>query len=465
MTLIKSVSGIRGIIGGRSGDNLTPVDIVKFTTAFGDWTKKTTGSAKIILGRDARPTGEMIAGLVRSTLMALGIEVIDIDLTTTPTVQIAVCDEKAGGGIMISASHNPVQWNALKLLGKTGQFLSPEEAAEVFKLAEELTSEFATTGKLGRYRRVDDYLEKHVDKIMKLPLVDVNAIRERNFRIVIDCVNSTGGLAVPLLLKTLGVQKITEMYCEVNGQFPHNPEPLPENITHICSEIKAGNFDLGIVVDPDVDRLVLVTEDGNPFGEEYTLVAVADYVLSVKTGVTVSNLSSSRALKDITLKKKGKYFPSPVGEANVVAVMKEKKAVIGGEGSGGVIYPPLHFGRDALVGIALFLSHLARFGKSASLLRATYPNYHISKNKIELNPKIDIDKILDEIKNKYKKFEINTMDGIRIDFDNEWVHLRKSNTEPVIRIIAESDMESKSQSLAQKLISDIREIIADNNES
>ena len=464
MTLIKSISGIRGTIGGVAGENLTPADIVKFTSAFGSWVSESGGSKKIIIGRDARPSGEMISGLVRSTLIGLGLDVIDLDLTTTPTVQIAVCDEKAGGGIIVTASHNPVQWNALKLLGKTGQFLSTEEAASVFAIAEENKVEFAVTPKLGHYKRNKDYLKKHVDQILALPLVDVEAIRARDFRIAIDCVNSTGGLAVPMLLNALGVDKITEFYCEVNGQFPHNPEPIPENITHICSEVKNGSFDLGIVVDPDVDRLVLVTEDGNPFGEEYTLVAVADYVLSQKPGTTVSNLSSSKALKDLTLKRKGKYFASPVGEANVVKVMKEKKAVIGGEGSGGVIYPALHYGRDALVGIALFLSHLAKTGKSASYLRSTYPNYHISKLKIELTPGIDLDKILDQVKDQYKKFEINTDDGVRIDFENDWVHLRKSNTEPVIRIIAESDMESKSQSLAQKLISDIREIITDKEE-
>jgi phosphomannomutase len=461
VTLIKSISGIRGTIGGLPGENLTPFDIVKFTAAFGHWVVNTTGNKKIIIGRDARPSGEMITGIVKSTLMALGLDVVDLDLTTTPTVQIAVCDEKAGGGIIVTASHNPVQWNALKLLGKSGQFLTASEAETVFKIADEGKEEFAANAKLGHYKRNDEYLKKHIAKILSLPLVDAEAIRARDFKIAIDCVNSTGGIVVPMLLKALGVEKVTEFYCEVNGQFPHNPEPLPENITHICSEIKNGSFDLGIVVDPDVDRLVLVSEDGNPFGEEYTLVAVADYVLSQKTGTTVSNLSSSRALKDITLKKKGKYFVSPVGEANVVSVMKEKKAVIGGEGSGGVIYPALHYGRDALVGIALFLSHLARTGKSASYLRSTYPNYHITKLKIELTPGIDIENILEQIKDKYKKFEINIDDGVRIDFDSEWVHLRKSNTEPVIRIIAESDMESKSQSLAQKIISDIREMIAD----
>ncbi len=463
MTLIKSVSGIRGTIGGLPGENLTPPDIVKFTSAFGIWTRNSTGNSKIIVGRDARPSGKMVMDIVESTLISLGMDVVDVDLSTTPTVQIAVEDEKAGGGIIVTASHNPVQWNALKLLGKSGQFLNTQEAAEVFALAEDDKFEYAAINKLGTFSRITDYIDRHIGKILSLPLVDVDAIRSRNFKIAIDCVNSTGGIAVPALLKALGVNKITEFFCDANGQFPHNPEPLPENITHICSEIKAGKFDLGIVVDPDVDRLVLVTEDGNPFGEEYTLVAVADYVLSSKTGNSVSNLSSSRALKDITVRKKGKYFASPVGEANVVAVMKEKKAVIGGEGSGGVIYPALHYGRDALVGIALFLSHLAKSGKSVSMLRAGYPSYHISKNKIELTPGIDIDRILNEIKNKYKKFGIIDTDGVRIDFENEWVHLRKSNTEPVIRIIAESDMESKSQSLAQKLISDIREIISDHN--
>lgn len=465
MTLIKSVSGIRGTIGGVPGENLTPDDIVRFTGALGFWTLKTTGLKKIIVGRDARPSGEMVAGLVKATLMATGLDVVDLGLSTTPTVQIAVAAEKAGGGIMVSASHNPVQWNALKLLNRKGEYLSAEEANEVLKTAGSGEKEYVSVNKLGHCSVDDHYLQKHIDKILALPLVDAEAVKAKNFRIAIDCVNSTGGIAVPMLLKALGVQKITEFYCDVNGQFPHNPEPLPENITHICSEIKAGIYDLGIVVDPDVDRLVLVSEDGNPFGEEYTLVAVADYVLSQKPGTTVSNLSSSRALKDITRKKKGKYYASPVGEANVVAVMKEKKAVIGGEGSGGIIYPALHYGRDALAGIALFLSHLAKSGKSASVLRASYPNYHISKNKIELSPGTDLDIILEEIKERYKKFDINTMDGVRIDLENEWVHLRKSNTEPVIRIIAESDMESKSESLAHKLISDIREIISEKKEA
>ena len=464
MTLIKSISGIRGIIGGVPGDNLTPDDIVKYTSAFGIWVKKSAKLKKVIIGRDARSSGEMVSGIVTSTLIALGIDVVDLGLSSTPTVQIAVSDEKAGGGIMITASHNPVQWNALKLLNRAGQFLTSQEGLEVQNIAENGKIVYEPVGKLGVLTRDPDYFQRHIDKILELPLVDPEAIGARNFHVAIDCVNSSGGIGVPMLLKALGVTQVTGYFCEPNGQFPHNPEPLPENITHICDEMKNGNFDIGIVVDPDVDRLVLISEDGTPYGEEYTLVAVADYVLSHTPGTAVSNLSSSRALKDLAVKKHGKYFASAVGEANVVALMKEKKAVIGGEGSGGIIYPPLHYGRDALVGIALFLSHLAKSGKSASMLRAGYPDYHISKNKIEITPGIDLDKILEEIKKKYKKYEINTTDGVRIDFENEWVHLRKSNTEPVIRIIAESDMDSKSQSLARKIIQDIREIISEKSE-
>jgi len=443
VTLIKSISGIRGIIGGVPGIGFTPIEVVKYTSAFAYWTKKTTGQKKIIIGRDARPSGEMILNLVKSTLLGMGMDVVDLGLMTTPTVQIAICDENAAGGIIVTASHNPIQWNALKLFNKTGQYMTAAEGAELFKYDEEGKIEFSPANKLGTYSKIDDYFKRHIDKILKLPLVDAEAIRSKNFNIALDSINSSGGVAVPMLLEALGVKKITLFNGEPNGQFAHNPEPVPENITQICAEISKGKFDLGIVVDPDVDRLALISEDGTPYGEEYTLVAVADYVLSQKPGNTVSNLSSSRALRDITLKRKGKYYAS---------------AVIGGEGSGGVIYPVLHYGRDALVGIALFLSHLAKSAKSASMLRANYPNYHISKNKIELTPGIDIDKILNEIRKKYKSYNIDTTDGVRIDFDNEWVHLRKSNTEPIIRIIAEADMESKSELLAKKIISDIKEI-------
>ncbi|MDQ3537002.1 MAG: phosphoglucosamine mutase [Bacteroidota bacterium] len=463
MSLIKSISGIRGTIGGRSGDGLTPIDVVKFTAAFGTWTKEKTGINKIVIGRDARPSGEMISRLVIATLQGIGVDVVDLDLSTTPTVEIAVTLEKAGGGIIITASHNPVQWNALKLVNQYGEFISDKDGAEVLKIAKKESFVFAEVKKLGHYKLKEDYIEKHVDLIVKLPLVDVNAIKARNFRIAIDCVNSTGGIAVPMLLKALGVVHVTKFYCDPNGFFPHNPEPLPENITHICNEIKHGNFDLGIVVDPDVDRLAIVNEDGTPFGEEFTLVAVADYVLSQTPGNTVSNLSSTQALKEITEKRDGVYTASAVGEVNVVTKMKETGAVIGGEGNGGIIYPELHYGRDALVGIALFLTHLAKFGKLTSMLRASYPKYHISKNKIELTNGIDVDTILEQIQEKYSKEQINTIDGVKIEFSTEWVHLRKSNTEPIIRIYSESDSIATADYLANKIISDIKEIITSNN--
>lgn len=463
MALIKSISGIRGTIGGKAGENLTPLDIVKFTAAFGTWLKKKTGTTKVIIGRDARPSGEMVNTLVASTLQGLGINVVDLGLSTTPTVEIAVPLEKASGGIIITASHNPVQWNALKLLNDKGEFISAKDGEELLKLAEKEAFEFAVVAKLGKYEKNDTYLQKHIDEILKLPLVDVEAIQSKGFKVVVDAVNSSGGIAVPMLLKALGVS-VKEMYCEPTGHFPHNPEPLPEHLTDICREIKKGKYDLGIVVDPDVDRLAFVTEDGTPFGEEYTLVAVADYVLnnSKKKKVnTVSNLSSTRALRDVTEKAGGQHAAAAVGEVNVVTLMKETGALIGGEGNGGVIYPDLHYGRDALVGIALFLAHLAKKGMSVSRLRASYPNYIISKNKIELTPTIDVDKVLEEVKKKYKKQPINTVDGVKIEFDKEWVHLRKSNTEPIIRIYAESDMEVKADNLAKKIIADIKEIIAE----
>jgi phosphomannomutase len=460
VALIKSISGIRGTIGGIPGEGLTPVDVMKYTSAFGSWIKRTPGHKSVVVGRDARPSGEMIINIVRSALMGMGINVLELGLMATPTVQIAVVDEKASGGIMVSASHNPGQWNALKLLNKSGQFLSESEGSEVYKIAEESRFSFAPVNKLGSTTIIEDYFKKHIDKILQLPAVDTEAIRSRDFKIAIDCINSSGGIVVPMLLEALGVNKVSKFFCKPNGRFARNPEPVSENITQICNEIRHGDFDLGIVVDPDVDRLALVGEDGSPYGEEYTLVAVADYILSLKPGTAISNLSSSKALKDVTLKWKGKYFASAVGEANVVKAMKEKKAVIGGEGSGGVIYPALHYGRDALVGISLFLSHLARSGKSASKLRSTFPNYHISKNIIELSHGIDINMVLQTIMKKYERHQVNTLDGVRIDFDNEWVHLRKSNTEPVIRIIAESDMKSKSEMLARKILSDIKEIIS-----
>jgi phosphomannomutase len=463
VALIKSISGIRGTIGGKTGENLTPLDIVKFSAAYGSMLKKKKGATKVVVGRDARLSGEMVNALVCSTLQSLGLDVLDLGLSTTPTVEMAVPAEKAAGGIILTASHNPIQWNALKLLNEKGEFISGKEGEEVLKIADKEEFDFVAVTKLGKYVKDDTYLAYHIDKILKLPLVDVAAVQNKGFKIVVDAVNSTGGIAVPMLLKALGVT-VKEMFCEPTGHFPHNPEPLPEHLTDICREIKKGKYDLGIVVDPDVDRLALVCEDGTPFGEEYTLVAVSDYVLSAskkKKGNTVSNLSSTRALRDITEKAGGEYFAAAVGEVNVVTLMKECNAVIGGEGNGGIIYPDLHYGRDALVGIALFLTHLAKSDVSVSRLRAKYPNYIISKNKIELTPDINVDKVLDAVKKKYKKQPVNTIDGVKIEFDKEWVHLRKSNTEPIIRIYAESDLQAKAENLAKKIIGDIKEIISE----
>jgi len=462
VTLIKSISGIRGTIGGKPGDGLTPLDIVKFSAAYAEWVKsQDLESAKIIVGRDARTSGEMYSKLVAATLQGMGLDVIDLGLSTTPTVEMAVAMEQAAGGIIITASHNPVQWNALKLFNNKGEFISDQEGKKILKLAEEGAFDFAEVKKTGSYKLDNTYIKKHIQAILKLPLVKKEAIEKRNFRIVIDAVNSTGGIAVPLLLEALGVKTVTRFYCEPTGNFPHNPEPLPENLTFISSEIEKGSFDLGIVVDPDVDRLCFVNEDGSMFGEEYTLVAIADYVLKHTPGNTVSNLSSTRALRDITEKHGRKYFSSAVGEVHVVAEMKKNKAVIGGEGNGGIIYPALHYGRDALVGIALFLSYLAESEfKSISMLRSKYPSYHISKNKIELTPQIEVEHVLEEIKRKYSKQPINTADGVKIEFEREWIHLRKSNTEPIIRIYSESDTEATSEYLANKIISDIKEIIS-----
>ncbi|AHM61818.1 phosphoglucosamine mutase [Flammeovirgaceae bacterium 311] len=465
MALIKSISGIRGTIGGQSGEALTPIDIVTFAAAFGSWAKDKSGSSTIVIGRDARPSGDMVSKLVSATLQGLGINVVDLGLTTTPTVEMAVTAEGAGGGIIITASHNPVQWNALKLLNGKGEFISARDGEEVLKIAEDKSFTFAEVKKLGDYEQKEQYLDEHINKILELPLVDVEAIKKKNFAVVVDAVNSSGGIAVPKLLKALGVKQVKELFCEPNGQFPHNPEPLPEHLGDICREIKNGKYHLGIVVDPDVDRLALISDDGEPFGEEYTLVAVADYVLQQQGGGnTVSNLSSSRALRDVTEKHKGSYAAAAVGEVNVVEKMKETGAVIGGEGNGGIIYPELHYGRDALVGIALFLSHLAKWGKSAAMLRTKYPNYHISKNKIELTPDIDVDRVLQEIQQRYAKHDINTIDGVKIDFDNEWVHLRKSNTEPIIRIYSESASQATAEHLSKKIISDIKEVISTKQE-
>jgi phosphomannomutase len=460
VTLIKSISGIRGTIGGKPGDNLTPLDAVKFAAAYGTWIKSRKGK-KVVIGRDARISGEMVSNLVCATLQGLGLDVIDLGLSTTPTVEIAVPLEKAGGGIILTASHNPMQWNALKLLNEKGEFISSGDGAEVLRLAENGSFDFAEVTKLGTYTHNDSYIKKHIELILKNKLVDAKAIQKAKFKIAVDAVNSSGGIAVPKLLKALGVKKVVEMYCQPSGKFPHNPEPLPENIKAICKKVKAEKCDLGIIVDPDVDRLALVQEDGKPFGEEYTLVAVADYVLSKRKGNTVSNLSSTRALRDVTEKRGGTYKAAAVGEVNVVTAMKGTKAVIGGEGNGGVIFPELHYGRDALMGIALFLTHLAKSKLKVSELRKTYPSYFISKNKIELTPQINVDKVLDEVKKKYASEKVNTIDGVKIDFETEkeWVHLRKSNTEPIIRIYAESQNEKKADQLAQRIIADILEII------
>jgi phosphomannomutase len=461
VALIKSISGIRGTIGGVPGEGLTPIDVVNFSSAYGMWIREQAGPVKVVIGRDARISGPWIADLIIHTLRNLGIDVINLGLSTTPTVEFAVEKEAAGGGIIVTASHNPLNWNALKFLNSQGEFISEEDGQYILDISEKQEFVFKTQSKIGAYEVIDDYIDRHINGIMELPLVDVEAIKERNFKIAIDCVNSTGGIAVPKLLNALGVDRISAHYIEPNGHFPHNPEPVPENLTEICGEIENGNFDLGIVVDPDVDRLALIAENGIPFGEEYTLVAVADYILQNRKGNTVSNLSSTKALRDITENYGCEYFPAAVGEVNVVKVMKEKNAVIGGEGNGGVIYPELHYGRDALVGIALFLTYLAKFGKPASFLRTSYPNYSISKNKIELTPEIDVDGILEGIKNKYKNQPVNTIDGVKIEFGSEWVHLRKSNTEPIIRIISESDVLSKAEILAGKIIDDIKEIISE----
>ncbi len=460
MALIKSISGIRGTIGGQAGEGLTPVDVVKFAAAYGTWVQQTTGINTIVVGRDARLSGEMVNKLVCATLQGLGIDVIDVGLSTTPTVEMVVPAKKAGGGIILTASHNPKQWNALKLLNQKGEFISDEEGKLVLEIAEKESFEFAQVTSLGKYRQSDTALKKHIKAILALPLVDVEAIKAKNFSVVVDAVNSSGGFAVPMLLEALGVKKIEKLFCEPDGNFAHNPEPLPENLREISKVMEKGKFDLGIVVDPDVDRLALVNEDGSMFGEEYTLVAVADYVLKHQKGNTVSNLSSTRALRDVTEKAGGEYAAAAVGEVNVVNMMKAKQAVIGGEGNGGIIYPELHYGRDALVGIALFLTHLAHTGTSMTRLRASYPNYYISKNKIELTPDVDVDHVLQQMQERYAKQPVNTIDGVKIEFGKEWVHLRKSNTEPIIRIYAESDSNATAEHLANKIIADIKEIIS-----
>ena len=460
MSLIKSISGIRGTIGGQPGEGLTPHDIVKFTAAYALFITKTSGIKKIVIGRDARISGEMVNHLVVGTLLGMGMDVVDIGLSTTPTVEIAVPLEKAGGGIILTASHNPKQWNALKLLNLKGEFISAAEGAEVLRIAEGNEILFADVDQIGNYQRNETYIQKHIDLICQLPLVDIETIKNANFKIAVDAVNSTGGIVVPQLLRSLGVNHIYELYCTPDGHFPHNPEPLPENLTAISKEVVQEHADLGIVVDPDVDRLALVCEDGSMFGEEYTLVAVADYVLKHTKGNTVSNLSSTRALQDVTLSHGMVYEATAVGEVNVVETMKKINAVIGGEGNGGIIYPELHYGRDALVGIALFLTHLAHSKTSVSALRKTYPDYFISKNKMELPQGLDLDIVFDKIKEKYSAQPINTIDGLKIEFDKEWVQLRKSNTEPIVRIYSESKDEQTATALSKQLISDIEKIIA-----
>lgn len=458
MTLIKSISGIRGTIGGIPGENLTPSDIVKFVTGYATFIRSSKQGAKItiVVGRDARVSGTMVNSLVCGTLMGMGMDVIDLGLSTTPTVEVAVTAFKAQGGIILTASHNPGEWNALKLLNSEGEFLNAEAGARVLANAELADVEYSTIDKIGSYKPDDTLIQKHIQKVLELPLVDVEAIRKADFTVAIDAVNSTGGIAIPELLKALGVKNTVELYCEPNGLFPHNPEPLPEHLHELSKTVVDHKAHVGFVVDPDVDRLAIVSENGEMFGEEYTLVAVADYVLQHTGGNTVSNMSSTRALRDVTEAKGYKYSASAVGEVNVVKMMKDTGAVIGGEGNGGIIYPEIHYGRDALVGIALFLTHLAKTGLSCSQLRATYPDYTISKNKITLSAGMNTDLILQKVQEKYKDQPVSTIDGVKIEFGNEWVHLRKSNTEPIIRIYAESISASKAEELAERIIRDIK---------
>ena len=460
MTLIKSISGIRGTIGGKVNDGLTPIDTVKFAAAYGTWLKNQYPGKKIkvVIGRDARLSGQMISDLVSSTLIGLGINVINLGLSTTPTVEIAVPLEEAQGGIILTASHNPKQWNALKLLNSKGEFISGIEGELLLQIAEQEAFDFADVDDLGVITNDDSYLQKHIDAVLNLELVDVEAIKNADFSIVVDAVNSTGGVFVPALLSALGVSKVTKMYCEPTGHFPHNPEPLPEHLIDLSQKITEVGADLGITVDPDVDRLAMVCEDGSMFGEEYTLVAVSDYVLSHTPGSTVSNMSSTKALRDITEARGLSYFAAAVGEVNVVTKMKAQNAVIGGEGNGGIIYPASHYGRDALVGIALFLTHLAKKAIKCSELRDSYPSYMISKNKIELTPSINVDAILSKMAEKYKNEEVDTLDGVKIYIGDEWVHLRKSNTEPIIRIYSESNTEENANKFALKIMNEIKEL-------
>ncbi|RPD98674.1 phosphoglucosamine mutase [Aureibaculum marinum] len=460
MSLIKSISGIRGTIGGKVNDNLTPVDAVKFAASYGSWLITRNSNTKdltVVIGRDARISGKMISSLVANTLVGMGINVIDLGLSTTPTVEVAVPLEKANGGIILTASHNPKQWNALKLLNEKGEFLNGADGAEILEIAEADGYTFAEVDNLGSYTKLPGYMDKHIDEVLKLEFVDVEAIKNANFKVVVDAVNSTGGIVIPNLLKKLGVECV-ELYCEPNGNFPHNPEPLKEHLKDISELVVKEEAHLGIVVDPDVDRLALVCEDGSMFGEEYTLVACADYVLGLAKGNTVSNLSSSRALRDVTEKHGGLYKASAVGEVNVVELMKKTDAIIGGEGNGGIIYPASHYGRDSLVGVALFLSHLAKSNKSCKALRDSYPSYFMSKNKIQLTPQLDVDGILAKMADKYINEEVNTIDGVKIDFADEWVHLRKSNTEPIIRIYTESNSQTNADQLAKRIMGEIASI-------
>ncbi|MEC7999462.1 MAG: phosphoglucosamine mutase [Bacteroidota bacterium] len=461
MTLIKSISGIRGTVGGNPGENLTPIDIVESVSAYGYWLKEKfkNESLKVVIGRDARLSGEMVENLCIGTLQSLGINIINLALSTTPTVEFAVPKEKAQGGIILTASHNPKQWNALKLLNDKGEFISKKDGEKLLEIIRNNKTSYNDVDNLGQVTQMNNYMDMHIEHILQLDGVEINEIRKANFKIVIDAVNSTGGIALPKLLKALGCEEIIELYCEPNGQFPHNPEPLPAHLEKLSETVTNEKADLGIVVDPDVDRLAFVCENGEVFGEEYTLVAVSDHILSSSPGNTVSNLSSTRALRDVTEMHGGKYFASAVGEVNVVNMMKEKNAVIGGEGNGGVIYPSSHYGRDALVGVALFLTHLAKKNMSMSELRASYPNYVISKNKVELTPSIDIDNLVSKISKKYSHVEQNVIDGLKLEFEDEWVHLRKSNTEPIIRIYAESKDVEKANVLASRFVEEVKSLM------
>jgi phosphomannomutase len=460
MTLIKSISGIRGTIGGKVGDNLTPLDAVKFAAAYGTWLKNANSKEKlkVVIGRDARISGPMIHQLVMNTLVGLGIDVIDLGLSTTPTVEVAVPLEKADGGIILTASHNPKQWNALKLLNEKGEFLNGAEGAKILAIAEAEAFDFSSVDDLGEVTVNDAYMDIHIDEVLNLPLVDADFVAKRKFKVVVDGVNSSGGIVIPNLLEQMGVE-VVKLYCEPNGHFPHNPEPLKEHLGDICELVVKEKADFGIVVDPDVDRLAFISNDGEMFGEEYTLVAIADYVLSKTPGNTVSNMSSSRALRDITNKHKGSYQASAVGEVNVVELMKATNAIIGGEGNGGIIYPEIHYGRDSLVGVALFLTYLAGLDMTVAELKASLPQYFMSKNKIELTPEIDVDAILVAMTEKYKNEDISTIDGVKIDFESTWVHLRKSNTEPIIRIYTEAPTHADADALAERIIVEIKVVV------